>query len=285
MASVAGLRYLTIGQYVPGDSPIHRLDPRTKLVALAFLLAAGLATAKLATNLALFLVICALVGLARLPFRYLRSSIQPALPVILVLLALQVLFYPSAHRDPAGAGRMLISWGVLRVSAGGLWAASISLLRFINLLLLFGLLTGTTPTGALTQGLEHLLRPLSALGLPGHELAFVGAIALRFVPILGESLETILQAQASRSVRQEAGTRWRLARNAQRTAALVVPLFVEAYRRAEELSWAMQARCYRGGRGRTHLRTLVFASADYLALGLAACTVAGVILLQRLPLP
>ena len=105
MASVAGLRYLTIGQYVPGDSPIHRLDPRAKLVALALLLAAGLATAKLATNLALFLAISGLVGLARLPFRYIRSSMRPALPVILVLLALQVLFYPSAHRDPAGAGR------------------------------------------------------------------------------------------------------------------------------------------------------------------------------------
>jgi energy-coupling factor transport system permease protein len=285
MASYDALRHVTIGQYIPTGSVLHRLDPRAKLLSLGLLvIAVVIATSYISSALLLVLVL-ALVWLSRLPLRYVLSSILPALPVILILALLQLLFYGNAYVTPGVDSRVLLAWGPIRISTLSVRMVLVLLTRFLDLLCLASLLTNTTTTSALTHGMESLLRPFSALGLPGHEIALIGAIALRFVPILGEELEAIMQAQASRGVGVESGSRWQFMRNVRRLATLIVPLFVDIYRRSEEMVLAMQARCYQGGKGRTHLIALQFAPKDYLALVLTALSAVIVVVVLRLPLP
>ena len=179
---------------------------------------------------------------------------------------------------------MLLSWGFLRISTEAVRMVIVSLMRFLDLLFLTSLLTNTTPSSGLIYGAESLMRPLSAIGLPGHEVALIGAIALRFLPILGEQLESIMQAQASRGVSHQAQGRFRMIRNARQLATLIIPLFVEAYRRSEELMLAMQARCYQGGKGRTHLVAPQLVPSDYAAVIGSGLVLAAVVILQRVSL-
>lgn len=280
MASYEALRHVTLGRYIPGNSFIHRLDPRTKLIACAALMGLVLVATSYTSNILLLALITSCVLMAGLPVGYLLSNIRPALPIIVVLSLLQLLFYRA---DPAAP--TLISWGKLHISTVALRVVIVSLIRFLVLIFLVSLLTNTTTTSSLTSGLESLLRPLNRLGLPGHEIALVGAVALRFVPILGEELESIVKAQDARSVGDNNRGKWKLAQNARRVAALIVPLFVDAYRRAEELILAMRARCYHGGEGRSHLVTFAFSSRDYVAFGLLAFSSIIVLIVQQLPLP
>ncbi|MGI5916909.1 MAG: energy-coupling factor transporter transmembrane component T family protein [Anaerolineae bacterium] len=282
MAYDDALRHVTIGQYIPTGSAIHRLDPRAKLLAALILGFAIILAASYSSNIALLTLVLALVGLSRLPLRYIVSGVRPALPIIIVLALMQLLFYGAG---PNPASRVLLAWGPIRISTEGVRLVVVSLLRFAELLFLTSLLTNTTTTGDLTYGMESLMRPLNAVGLPGHELAMVGAIALRFLPILGEQLESILQAQASRGVRQSAAGRWQILENARRMARMIIPLFVDAYRRSEEMILAMQARCYRGGRGRTHLVELKATFADYVTVSASVIVLALVIFAQRTALP
>jgi energy-coupling factor transport system permease protein len=283
MATFSALRHVSIGQYIATGSPVHRLDPRAKMIALAMLVTAAVIASSYAASIALFVLVVALVRLARLPLRYLLSSVLAIWPVLAVLALMQLLFYHSAFA--AADDRLLWGWGVLQVSTASLRVTAVSLLRFLALLCLASLLTNTTPPSALTHGLERLLRPLEVVGMPAHEVATVGAIALRFLPILGEQMEAIVQAQEARQVAVESGGRLHMLRNARRLANLIVPLFSDAYRRAEELMVAMQARCYQGGRGRTHLHELRLRGSDFLALAVAAGVLAAVIVAQRLRLP
>jgi energy-coupling factor transport system permease protein len=282
MAFDDALRHVTIGQYIPTGSAVHRLDPRAKLLATLILGVAIILAASYTTNVALLALVLALVGLSRLPLRYIVSGVKPALPIIIVLALMQLLFYGVG---PNPASRVLVDWGPIRISTEGVRLVVVSLLRFLELLFLTSLLTNTTTTGDLTHGMESLMRPFSAVGLPGHELAMVGSIALRFLPILGEQLESILQAQASRGVRQSAAGRWQMLENARRIARMIIPLFVDAYRRSEEMILAMQARCYRGGRGRTHLVALKATLPDYVAGFAAVIVLVLVVVIQRTALP
>jgi energy-coupling factor transport system permease protein len=274
------LRHISIGQYLPGDTTIHRLDPRVKLLAFALLVVATVVATTYVSNVVLLAAVLALVGLARLPLGYLLANIKPALPIIVLFALMQLFFYGAAPGD-----RILLQWWVLRISSGGVRLVIVSLLRFLDLILLTSLLTNTTTTGALTQGLERLLAPLDALHLPGHELALVGAIALRFVPILGEQLESIMKAQASRGVAARPASRWNLSANARRAARLIIPLFVDAFRRSEEMVLAFQARCYRGGHGRSHLVQLKLGVIDSIALFGAVWLLALIILVKQFGLP
>lgn len=278
MASYDALRHLSIGQYVPTDSAIHRLDPRSKLVAAILALIASVMATRYASSLILVALAILLVRASRLPLRFVLASVRPALPIMAVLSVLQLFFYAGPP------GKVWVAWGPLEISSGATRMVVVSLLRFVNLLCLTSLLTNTTTASSLTQGMESLLRPLSALGLPGHELSLVGAIALRFLPILGEQLESIIQAQRSRGILTESN-RWAFVVNARRVAQLIIPLLVDAYRRAEELILAMRARCYRGGQGRTHLAQLVFTTRDMAAIALGAISIVATLALQRLPLP
>ncbi|MBC7236659.1 MAG: energy-coupling factor transporter transmembrane protein EcfT [Chloroflexi bacterium] len=274
------LRHVSIGQYIPGESVVHRLDPRVKLLAFGLLVVATVLATTYLNNALLLLVVLAVAWMARLPLGYLLANIKPALPIIVFFALLQLLFYGARPGD-----RLLLQWGTVRISFMGVRLVIVSLARFLDLILLTSLLTNTTTTGALTHGLERLLAPLNVLHLPGHELAMVGAIALRFVPILGEQLESIMKAQASRGVGFDAGGRWQLIANARRVARLIIPLFVDAFRRSEEMMLAFQARCYRGGRGRTHLVQLCLALRDYVALLLSLTLLAAIILIRQFHLP
>jgi energy-coupling factor transport system permease protein len=282
MASYDALRHVAIGQYIAVESPLHRLDARAKLLATLGLFIAIIIASHYATNVAMLLLILLGLKCAALSTRYILRNIAPALPLVFLIALLQFLFYGASQAPDAGDA-LWISWGIIRISGASLRIAVVLILRFSNMLLLTSLLMSTTSSEALMRGLEGLMRPLDRIGLPGHELALVGAVALRFLPILGEQLEAIIKAQASRGVELADQNRWRMIRNAQRLAALIVPLFVDAFRRAEEMSLAMQARCYRGGRGRTHLSTLSWSLADSVILGVGLCAIILVVVLQTLP--
>jgi len=284
MASYDALRHLTIGQYIPTGSLIHRLDPRAKLVALACLIAAGVVAGKYSNALLLLLLTIMLVKLSRLSLRSMLASLAPVMPVLLIMASLQLLFYGGVTRS-GGPNRLLVDWGPLHISTASVRVIIVTWARFATLFLLITLLTSTTTASALTRGLEGVLRPLNIIRVPGHEIAMVGAIALRFLPILGEQLEAILQAQASRGVSETRQSRWRFLANTRRMAQMVVPLFVDAYHRAEELILAMQARCYHGGRGRTYLVVSTPHVSDYLTVlvGVSLVALAGVLQYSILP--
>lgn len=285
MASYDALRHVSIGQYIRGESPIHRLDPRVKLITAALGLVAVVITTTYTANLALLLAVLVSVRLSSLSARYMLAGVAPALPIIIVLALMQLLFYGNGQGAAAMNSRTLIAWGVIRISTAGVRMVIVSLMRFVDLLFITSLLTNTTTNTALTRGIESLLRPLGAIGLPSHELALVASIALRFLPILGEEAETIAKAQASRGLDEPRGGGMAFVQHARRLAALIVPLFVDAYRRAEEMTLAMQARCYRGGKGRTHYAQYALGATDWIGLGIAGGVLGGVILLQISPLP
>ncbi|MFO7697280.1 MAG: energy-coupling factor transporter transmembrane protein EcfT [Anaerolineae bacterium] len=266
MASAASLRNVSLGRYWPGNSSVHRLDPRGKLVAVALLTIAVVVASHWWMTAALFLLLILTFRLAKLPAAALGGALRPVLPVLGVLALFQLLFGYEPVAAP-GTSVLLLSAGRYSLSLGRVVGVLVSLCRLVSLVLLVNLLTSTTAPSALVAGLEMLFRPLSGIGLPGHELALTGAIALRFMPILGEELESVQRAQLARDISSGPERSWQIARNARRTAALIVPLFADAFRRVDELTTAMMARCYQGGRGRTYLRQLRMHAADYAAIG------------------
>jgi energy-coupling factor transport system permease protein len=205
--------------------------------------------------------------LARLPGFALSGALRPVLPVLGVLAVFQLLFGYEPANVP-GAGLVLMTLGRASLSAGRIVGVLLSLGRLLSLVLLVSLLIATTAPSALAAGLEMLMRPASRIGLPGHELALTGAIALRFLPIFGEELESVQRAQLARTISGGPERPWQLARNAKRTASLIVPLFADAFRRVDELTVAMLARCYQGGHGRTYLRTLRTQPQDFVAMAI-----------------
>jgi energy-coupling factor transport system permease protein len=272
MASAEGLRYASIGHYIPTDSGIHRLDPRTKLVSAGLItIAMVIATGHL-IHLALLAVVLLMAALARIPWRFLFAPLGPLLPVFAVLALFQFLFAGTPNPAANGVANLSIPPVALRVIT-----AVTSLVRLVNLVLLVTLLTGTTSSSGLSSAIELLLWPLNTIGLPGHELALVGSIALRFMPIFGETLESIMLAQRARGVSLEPRSRWKLLDNVRTMGNLVVPLFVDLFRRVDELSLAMQARCYQGGRGRTRLNQPAFRPRDYIVITLAALLLVAVV--------
>lgn len=279
------LRYVTVGQYLPGDSLVHRLDPRTKLSVFLFLTLATTFSLSYTANAILVLATLGLVALAGIPLRYILSGLRPALPIIIALAILQLLFYGGSY-TPYGVGnRTLFQWGWVHITNGSVQLVVVSLLRFVVLLFLTSLLTNTTTLTGLTHGVEAMLRPFARLGVPAHELSLVATVALRFVPLLAEQLEVILKAQASRGASVAHQGKLRFVSTARQVAALIVPLFVDAFRRAEDLILAMQARCYVGGRGRSSYVKLQFARDDYIAYSAGLLfAIAILILRDRFPI-
>lgn len=263
------LRHITIGQYLPGHSLVHHLDPRTKITVLLLLTLAITLNASYLSNVILLAVSLACVLLARVSLRYILLGVKPALPLIVALAVLQLLFYGDAFVPPDAATVTFLRWGWVHITNGSVQLVIVSTMRFLELLFLTSLLTATTTTTELAHGMEDMLRPFSRLGLPGHELSLVGTIALRFVPILAMQLETIMKAQASRGANLGTGGRLQFVHTTHRMMTLIVPLFIDALRRAEDLILAMEARCYVGGRGRTHLVHLRLAPRDRRVLGLS----------------
>jgi energy-coupling factor transport system permease protein len=264
------LRNVTIGQYLPTGSLLHRLDPRTKIVGLGLLLLTIIVHNAASGLLAGLLLVLGLVVLARVPLSFALGGLKPALPILLLLAALQLFFGWGVF---TASCRPLWSWWVVSITPCSVQAVIALLARFTALILLTSLLTLTTTISELAHGAEALLRPLQRLGLPADELAMVFTIALRFVPTLAQQLEKLLKAQAARGADIHGG-----ANPVQRTRQLLpvlVPLFLTTLRRGEELTLAMEARGYTGGPGRTHYFRLHFRPADVLALAIIGVLVVG----------
>ncbi len=265
------LRNVTVGQYLPGDSVIHQLDPRTKISVFLFMTIAVTFSMSYTANVILVLATLGLVVVSGISLTYILSGLKPALPLIIVLAIMQLLFYGEAYSPYGSASETYFKWGWIHITNGSVQLVVVSAMRFIELVFLTSLLTNTTTLTNITHGIEDMLSPFSRLGVPANELALVAAIALRFVPLLGEQLEIIVKAQASRGARVAHGGGFQFINRARQVAAFIVPLFVDAFRRAEDLILAMQARCYVGGHGRSSLVRLTFRPVDYVAyaVGLA----------------
>ncbi len=266
------LKDITLGQFFPGSTIVHRLDPRTKLVLLVGYIVA-LFTARWFVTYGLVLAFLLLaVGLSRIPPKTLLRSMKPLL-IVIVITGLLNLFYTS--------GQVLVQFWIFRITREGIVAAALMILRITMLVCGTFLLTYTTSPIALTDGLELLLGPLKRLHVPVHELSMMMCIALRFIPTLMEETDKIISAQKARGADFETGN---LLRRAKAMLPILVPLFISAFRRADELATAMECRCYHGGEGRTRLRQPRFLLHDFLALGLGAALVAAVAILRTMGL-
>ena len=261
---------VTLGQYFPGDSFVHRLDPRTKLLATIALIAIVFVS----KGFAGFIAIAAFVLLTAIStgvhLKFLFKGLKPIFFIIVFTFILNLFFQQT--------GDVLVELGFLKITTGGLTTAGFMAARLILLVISSQLLTLTTSPIALTDGLETLLRPLSKIGFPAHEIAMMMSIALRFIPTLMDEADKIMKAQKARGANFETGN---LLQRAKAMIPLLVPLFVGAFRRADELALAMDARCYHGGAGRTRMNQLKYGARDLVAALAVAALLAAVILLNR----
>jgi energy-coupling factor transport system permease protein len=268
------LRHITIGQYLPTGSLVHRLDPRTKIVGFGLLLVAVAVCSSLPGLLIALALVLGLVALARVPLGFALGGIRPALPFLAVIAVLQLLFGWGTR--PGAACQTVWSIWIVQITDCSIQAVLAMILRLFSLILLTSLLTLTSTTTELTHGIESLLRPFQRIGVPAHELALVFMLALRFVPTLAEELEKLLKAQAARGADIRLGSN--PIKRTQHLLPVLVPLFLITLRRGEELIEAMTARGYAGGLGRSHYVRLRFGRRDAAALAIAAICAAGLML-------
>lgn len=254
---------ITIGQYLPTGSVLHRLDPRVKLCMGLLLIIGVIGTRSLIALGVLLAAVLVGLRLARVSLRFALSALPPALPFLLLLALLQVFAIPQY----SSGSSVLWHWRFLVATTGGVLAGALLIGRFCVLVLGISLLSFATSTTELTHGVEHLLLPLQRFGLPAHEFALVVNIAIRFLPILAREAERLMKAQASRGADFGRG-RGSLLQRTRRILPLLVPLFLIALQRADELVEAMEARCYMGGSARTHLVVLKAIRRDYAFLAL-----------------
>jgi energy-coupling factor transport system permease protein len=259
------LRNVTIGQYIPTGSVIHRLDPRAKITAMILIMVAFIITNTVGYSLLLTGLVLVIAFLSRIPIVYLLRGLLPALPVIAFLLVFQLIFRGRADQQ----GTVIFEWWFFRVTDNVLGLIAVGAIRVISFIFLSSLLTLTTTTSHLTHGVESLLGPFRRIGFPAHEVALTLAIAFRFVPTLVEELDRVAKAQASRLGNIGETSRWRPDKTLKARMPLIIPLFLNALRRGEELILAMEARCYVSGAQRTKLMHFTLQPLDYAAISLA----------------
>ena len=265
------LRAITIGQFFPGNSVIHRLDPRFKIIlTILFIVMLFSGSTFLCLGVgAVFTVM--IILLTRIPVKMYVKSIKP-LFIFLVITSLLNLFLVST-------GDVLWKWKFLKITDEGVHLSIFMVVRIVLLIAGTSVLTYTTSPITLTDAVERLLSPLKKLKLPVHELAMMMSIALRFIPTLIEETDKIMAAQKARGAEIDSGSLMTRARN---LISILVPLFISAFRRADELATAMECRCYNGGKGRTRLRQLKTAPRDYIALAVTLIFLAAAIIVGRL---
>lgn len=260
------IKDITIGQYYPYDSPIHRLDPRLKLILVIFLIVIIFVAQTPAAYLCAAAFVVVAVALSHIPFSLMLKGLKPIL-FIIVITTLLNLFYSG--------GEPIWSFWIISISKEGIWRTVTMLVRVVLLVIGTSLLTYTTSPIMLTDGLERLLSPLKKIKLPVHEFSLMMTIALRFIPTLIEEVDKISSAQKARGSDLETGN---LIQRAKALVPILVPLFVSSFRRADELAVAMECRCYRGGEGRTRLRQYRLHRRDAVASVVSALVLAAVIL-------
>ena len=266
------LKDITLGQYFPGNTPIHRLDPRTKLIWVVIYIVALFSAQWLLTYGLVLALLITVVALSKIQFKVILKSMKPLLFIIL-LTGLLNLFYTQ--------GTPLVSFWIFTISREGIFSAVFMVLRISMLITGTFMLTYTTSPISLTDGLERLLGPLKKIKVPVHELTMMMCIALRFIPTLIEETDKIISAQKARGADFETGS---IFARAKALIPILVPLFISSFRRADELAVAMECRCYHGGEGRTRLKELSYRRVDYIVLIGGLIFVAVIIVLANLGL-
>ena len=245
---------ITLGQYYPGNSFIHRLDPRTKILSTLLLIVAVFLANTAIGYASLCAMVLFIILVSGLPFMLVLKSVKPLLFIIVLTLVLHAVMGQGEH--------VLYQWKFIKVTEEGLQLGVQMAMRLILLLMISSILTFTTSPIVLTDGIEALLRPFRVIGVPAHELAMMMTIALRFIPTLMEETDRIIKAQTARGADFSGGN---LLVRAKNMLPILVPLFISAFRRADDLAVAMEARCYRGGEGRTRMHQLTYRSGDVMA--------------------
>ncbi|MDO4739342.1 MAG: energy-coupling factor transporter transmembrane protein EcfT [Eubacteriales bacterium] len=264
------LKNITLGQYFPGDTFIHRLDSRTKLLATVALIVAVFLAQGVLSYALLFAFVLACIKLSNVGMKFIWKGLKPILFIVVITFVLNIFFTPGEV--------MLLEWKFIHISQNGLITAARMALRLVLLVMSTQILTLTTSPISLTDGMERLLKPLARIGFPAHELAMMMSIALRFIPTLLEETDKIMKAQKSRGADFESGN---LIQRAKAMLPLLVPLFLSAFRRADELALAMEARCYRGGNGRTRMKQMHYGRGDAIAGLSLSALIAAVVLLNK----
>lgn len=267
------LKDITLGQYFPGTTLIHRLDPRTKLIFVLMYIIALFVAKTYITYAIMLLILAVSIAASKIPVKTMFKGLKP-LTIIIIFTAILNLLYNKE-------GTVLVSFWIIKITDQGLIRAGYMVLRIMLLILGTFLLTYTTTPMALTDGMELLLTPLKRIRVPVHELSMMMSIALRFIPTLIEETDKIMSAQKARGADFETG---KLIDRARALLPLLVPLFVSAFRRADELAVAMESRCYHGGEGRTRMNKLKMAASDVTVLIFSVVMLAGIIILARLGL-
>ncbi len=244
---------MTLGQYYPGDSFLHRMDPRAKILCTMIFIVAIF----LAHSLWAYLLVAAFtlgaIAISGVPVKMVWKAIKPLWVILVFTMLIHILTTP---------GTEIFSWKFIHISEEGVRNGIVMTLRLVFLIAFSSLLTYTTSPIVLTDGIEALLMPFRRFGVPAHELAMMMTIALRFIPTLLEETDRIMKAQSSRGADFVNGNLWQRAKN---MIPLLVPLFISAFRRADDLATAMEARCYRGGEGRTKMHQLAYTYRDKYA--------------------
>ena len=268
------LRDITIGQHFPGSSLVHRFDPRLKLVlTIAYIVLLFAASNPLGLTLSI-LFLAVMYRVAKIPAKMILKSLKPILPIVIFTAVLNLFFV-------SGEGEPLVHIWFLTIYAEGVRYAVLMAVRVMALIAGTSLLTYTTSPIVLTDAIEQLLKPLGKLHFPVHELAMMMSIALRFIPTLIEETDKIMNAQKARGAQLDTG---KMTDRVKALVPVLIPLFISAFRRADELAMAMECRCYRGGEGRTRLKVLRCEKQDYIDLAVCIACFA-VILASRLVFP
>lgn len=248
------IKDITLGQYIPGDSFIHKLDPRVKIIiSLIYII-----NLFIISNFKGYVLIIAFTAIAilisRVPFKFIYRGLKPIF-IMIIITALLNIFMTSG-------GDIVFQWRFITIYEKGLQLAIFMVIRLVLLIIGTSLLTLTTSPIELTDGIEKLLNPFKKVGVPAHELAMMMTIALRFIPTLMDETDKIMKAQMARGADFETGN---IVKRAKSLIPILVPLFISSFRRAEELAMAMEARCYRGGEGRTRMKQLKLEGRDFVA--------------------
>ena len=263
------LKDITLGQYFPGNSVIHRLDPRAKLIVLVVYIVALFMAVSWVSYALMVVFLLACIRISTIPAKSFIRGMKP-LMMILVFTGVLNLFFTTE-------GEVLVDFWIITITSGGLQRAVFMVIRILLLISGTFLLTYTTSPISLTDGLEALMNPLKKIKVPVHELSMMMCIALRFIPTLIEETDKIMSAQKARGADFESGT---LMEKAKALIPILVPLFISAFRRADELATAMECRCYQGGEGRTKMKLLRYTLWDFEAFGVGALVLVAVCLLR-----
>ena len=263
------LKDITLGQYFPGKSPIHLLDPRTKLIMLVVYIVALFTASNWVSYGLLLAFLLVVIKISTIPPRSIVKGMKP-LVMILVFTGVLNIFFTTGEGEP------LVDFWIFTIYTEGLIRAVFMVSRILMLISCTFLLTYTTSPIALTDGLEALMKPLKVIKVPVHELSMMMCIALRFIPTLIEETDKIMNAQKARGADFESGS---IMERAKALIPILVPLFISAFRRADELATAMECRCYQGGEGRTKMKLLRYTVWDFRAFFIGALLLAGTIAL------